>query len=99
MSDNNSLDNIAELTPQLKEWAEAQSQGQMVTARLEDLFPSENEGFYNRLKEGDFAIYRGDDGRERLVGAQVDSGGRVMAVAAAIPRNAGRSEDFLQQIE
>lgn len=93
------LTDIQELTPELKDWAKAVATGAPVARSVEELFPGESKGFYDTLRKGNLASYHLNTGEERFVAADISADGKVMAVAAAIPRNAGRSEEFLQQIE
>jgi hypothetical protein len=66
---------------------------------LDDLFTgADNEGLRNSIRKDGVGMFQRPDGRNQYIGVDVDEGGHVLAVAAAIPRNPGRAEDFLQQV-
>lgn len=66
---------------------------------LDELFPDKlHTGIKNQLKSGEIVNLTDEGGTPHFVGADIDSQGNVFTVAAAIPRNPGRSERFLQQV-
>jgi len=52
-----------------------------------------------RLMSDGVATYESDNGEPRVLVADLTKDGHVLNIAAAIPRNAGKSFDFLNQLE
>ena len=78
--------------PDIRKLPEGMVRGPIVGKRLEELFPGDNySGLRTSLKDKGEAMWRGDT---KIV-ADFDAEGRVMTMAAAVPRLPPTSEDYL----
>lgn len=99
-SSTSPLDHIHDLPTSVREFAARRTTDPTVAATLDNMFPgTENASLRSELEAGKTGVYRNAAGQETFISADLDSGGRVMAVAAAIPRNPGKSYDYLKEIE
>lgn len=92
---------ITDLPQEIRNFAEARKiGGEAVPATLENILPGvEWAAVRTALKETGLSVFRDRDGNERILVADFDADGNVMAIASAIPRNPGKSVDFVKQIE
>lgn len=91
-----SLDEIEELTPELRTWVEqASGAGPAPRRKLNELFQGTA---LEDLRRNGFTFSLSSNGRRQFLAADTDDEGNVLAVAAAVPRTDGKSQDFLKQI-
>jgi hypothetical protein len=95
------LANISDLPQEIRDYVAKAAAGEVVEAATLDAVLPGTEWMSVRkdLQEGRVAQYRDRQGDSRYLVADLDENGRVMAIAAAIPRNPGKSSQFLAQIE
>lgn len=67
--------------------------------QLEQMLRGEDASIISQLRENGVARWMDKSGNEQYVAAQVNTAGQVMHMAAAIPRDAGRSENYLRQVK
>lgn len=68
--------------------------------RLEDIFRGDSyASLRTGLMEKGSATFRTKEGKEHFVAADFDTQGNVFALAAAVPRQPGRSENFLREVQ
>jgi hypothetical protein len=95
-------DQIHDLPPEIRAWLTARAANGVLggTSTLDQLLPgASNAAVRDALQKTGLAAYKDDNGQERFLAADLDADGNVMAVAAAIPRNTGKSVDFINEIE
>jgi hypothetical protein len=93
------LDAIEELPEPVRLWLKDRENGDTAPRTLEQIFVgSDYDGIRIDLKEKGMAAFRDADGADRFVAVNLGPDGRVMDVAAAIPRSAGKAYDFLNNL-
>lgn len=97
MANKKDLKEIEEIPSAMRDAIAAHEAGKPIT--LDNILTgTEWDGVKQELKEKGMAMFRDNDGKDRFLAVNVDAEGRVMDVAAAIPRNPGRAYDFVDQI-
>jgi hypothetical protein len=84
----------------IQEWVAAKADGAAPAATLEGLLPGQQwAGMRAQLQRDGLAMYVDPtSGLESVLIADVTSDGRILGLAAAMPRNTGKSIDFIKEI-
>jgi hypothetical protein len=99
MADQKDLSEIEQIPSPVKQWLTEREAGDTAPRTLDQIFVgAEHESMRENLREKGYAAFRDNDGGEHFVAATFDDAGRVMDMAAAIPRSAGKAYDFLNEV-
>lgn len=94
-----SLAGIEELPASAKHFLESRKPGDKTPITLDNLLSGDQwEGTRDDLRTKGVALMRDENGAERFLAVNMASDGRVLDMAAAIPRNTGKALDFVQQV-
>lgn len=66
--------------------------------KLEELFRGADASLAEQLRSSGMAHFTTKDGKDGTLVAEFDKDGNVFSVAAAIPRNVGRADNYLRQV-
>lgn len=91
---------IKELPEPAQQYLAMKGAGIAGPATLDAMLPgTEWKGVREDLQKHGFATYESSPGEERMLAADFDGNGHLLALAAAVPRNPGTSFSFLNEIQ
>jgi hypothetical protein len=95
------LDTIAELPAPVREYAARRAEDPTIPATLDAILPGNSwESTRRQLQETGVAMIPSENGSgDNFLMASFRPDGSVMDIAAAVPRNPGKSYDYLKEIE
>jgi hypothetical protein len=95
-----SLNDIVDLPAPLREFASRRAEDPTIPATLESMLPGNSwESTRQQLRNDGMSVIRSESGGESILAAEFNPDGTVMNIAAAVPRNPGKSYDYLKEIE
>jgi hypothetical protein len=91
---------LAVFPTEVREYLEERAAGKTMDTSLDAiLVGTQWDGVRRDLTQTGVAMYRNDKGEEAFLVADFDTGGKVMNIAAAIPRTPGSAYDFMSQVQ
>lgn len=85
---------------EVREYLSERAAGKRSTESIDGILPgNEWETVRNQLVHGGVATYRTEKGEDQIMVADFDRDGKVMNIAAAIPRSPGVAFEFMEQVE
>ena len=94
-----SPEQLTDFPEEVRNYLKERAAGNHIPATLDTMLPgAEYASVRQQLETTGIGMVRSKDGKEHFLAVNRDATGKITEMAAAIPRNPGKSYDFLQQV-